>query len=94
MKTIEWGAMILLKTAMQTKTSKAISQFRSGRLKEALAIFCTFRIGFTKEERRTLQIASESLSGNSLFYRQLGIDTDKAIEKSKSIITSKYLKMK
>jgi hypothetical protein len=94
MKTIEWGAMILLKTAMQTKTSKAISQFRSGRLKEALAIFCTFRIGFTKEERRTLQIASESLSGNSSFYRQLGIDTDKAIEKSKSIITSKYLKMK
>ena len=94
MKTIEWGAMILLKTAMQTKTSKAISQFRSGRLKEALAIFCTFRIGFTKEERRTLQIANESLSGNSSFYHQLGIDTDKAIEKSKSIITSKYLKMK
>jgi hypothetical protein len=94
MKTIEWGVMILLKTAMQTKTSKAISQFRSGRLKEALAIFCTFRIGFTKEERRTLQIANESLSGNSSFYRQLGIDTDKEIEKSKSIITSKYLKMK
>ncbi|ASM66394.1 hypothetical protein [Bacteroides caccae] len=94
MKTIEWGAMILLKTAMQTKTSKAISQFRSGRLKEALAIFCTFRIGFTKEERRTLQIANESLSGNSSFYRQLGIDTDKEVEKSKYILTSKYLKMK
>ena len=94
MKTIEWGAMILLKTAMQTKTSKAISQFRSGRLKEALAIFCTFRSGFTKEERRTLQIANESLSGNSSFYRQLGIDTDKEVEKSKYILTSKYLKMK
>ncbi len=94
MKTIEWGVMILLKTAMQTKTSKAISQFRSGRLKEALAIFCTFRIGFTKEERRTLQIANESLSGNSSFYRQLGIDTDKEVEKSKYILTSKYLKMK
>ena len=94
MKTIEWGAMILLKTAMQTKTSKAISQFRSGRLKEALAIFCTFRIGFTKEERRTLQIANDSLSGNSSFYRQLGIDTDKEVEKSKYILTSKYLKMK
>ena len=94
MKTIEWGVMILLKTARQTKTSKAISQFRSGRLKEALAIFCTFRIGFTKEERRTLQIANESLSGNSSFYRQLGIDTDKEVEKSKYILTSKYLKMK
>lgn len=79
---------------MQTKTNKAISLLHSGCLKEALAIFSTFRMGFTKEERRTLKIASESLSGNSSFYRQLGIDTDKEIEKSKSIITSKYLKMK
>lgn len=79
---------------METKTSKAILLLRAGYLKEALSIFRTFRIGFTKEERRTLQIASESLSGNSLFYQQLGIDTNKEIEKSKSIIASKYLKMK
>lgn len=76
---------------METKTNKAISMLRAGNLKEALSIFRTFRIGFTKEERRTLQIASESLSGNSLFYQQLGIDTDKEIEKSRSILTSKYL---
>lgn len=54
---------------METKTNKAISLLRAGNLKEALLIFRTFRIGFTKEERRTLQIASESLSGNSLFYQ-------------------------
>lgn len=76
---------------METKTSKATSLLRAGNLKEALSIFRTFRIGFTKEERRTLQIACESLSGNSLFYQRLGIDTDKEIEKSKSILTSKYL---
>lgn len=76
---------------METKTSKAIFLLRSGYLKEALSIFRTFRIGFTKEERRTLQIASESLSGNSSFYQQLGIDTDKEIEKSKSILASKHL---
>lgn len=76
---------------METKTNKAISLLRAGNLKEALLIFRTFRIGFTKEERRTLQIASESLSGNSLFYQQLGIDTNKEIEKSKSILASKYL---
>lgn len=76
---------------METKTSRAISLLRSEHLKEALSIFRTFRIGFTKDERRTLQIASESLSGNSLFYQQLGIDTDKEIEKSKSILASKYL---
>ncbi len=79
---------------METKTSKAISLLRRGDFKASLAIFCTFRMGFTKEEQRTLKIASESLSGNSSFYRQLGIDIDKEIEKSKSIITSKYLKMK
>ena len=76
---------------METKTSKATFLLRAGNLKEALSIFRTFRIGFTKEERRALQIASESLSGNSLFYQQLGIDTNKEIEKSKSILASKYL---
>lgn len=76
---------------METKTSKAISLLCTGDLKGALSIFRTFRIGFTKDERRTLQIASESLSGNSSFYRQLGIDTNNEIEKSKVILTSKYL---
>ena len=79
---------------MKTKTNKAISLLQCGNFKAALAIFSTFRIGFSKEEQRTLQIASESLSGHSSFYRQLGIDIDKEIEKSKSIITSKYLKMR
>lgn len=77
---------------MITKTEKAILLFRSGQLKEALSIFRTFRIGFTKEERRTLQIASESLSGNSGFYRQLGIDTNKEIERSKQLLINKYLR--
>ena len=76
---------------METKTSKAISLLQSGCLKEALAIFATFRIGFTKEERRTLKIAHECLSGNAGFYRQLGIDTRLEIEKSKNIILTKYL---
>lgn len=75
---------------METKTSKAIDLFESGQLKEALSIFRTFRIGFTKEERRTLQIASESLSGNAVFYQQLGIDTEKEVIRSKEIISLKY----
>lgn len=79
---------------MLTKTNKAISLLRTGCLKEALAIFRTFRVGFTKEERRTLQIASEALSGNSSFYQQIGVDTDIEIEKSKSILYDKYLKSK
>lgn len=75
---------------METKTNKAISLLQSGCLKEALAIFSTFRMGFTKEEHRTLEIASECLSGNEAFYRQLGIDTDAEIEKSRVILFCKY----
>ena len=76
---------------MRTKTEKAINLFESGCLKEALSILRTFRIGFTKEELRTLQIASESLAGNKNFYQQIGIDTDSMISKSVEIITEKYL---
>ncbi len=79
---------------VETKTSKAISLFQCGDLKAALAIFSTFRIGFTKEERRTLQISFECLTGNAAFYKQIGINTNKEVEKSKAIIASKYLKMK
>jgi hypothetical protein len=75
---------------METKTNKAISLLQSGCLKEALAIFSTFRIGFTKEERNTLKIAHECLSGNAEFYRQIGIDTDAEIEKSKSLLSERY----
>lgn len=76
---------------METKTNKAVLLFRSGQLKEALAIFRTFKIGFTNDERRTLQIASEALSGNDVFYKQIGIDTGREIEKSKELLTNKYL---
>ena len=79
---------------METKTSKAISLLRSGCLKEALAIFSTFRVGFTKEERRTLKIAHECLSGNAGFYRQLDVDTNAEIEKSRILLSRKYLYVK
>ena len=77
----------------KTKTSKAITLLRSGCLKEALAIFSTFRVGFTKEERRTLKIAHECLSGNAGFYQQLGVDTNAEIEKSRILLSRKYLYM-
>lgn len=75
---------------METKTSKAISLLQSGCLKEALAIFSTFRVGFTKDERRTLKIAYECLSGNAGFYRQLGINVNEEVENSRAILDKKY----
>lgn len=73
-----------------TKTDKAIRRFREGNIKGALAIFSTFRIGFTKEERDTLCLAYESLTGHSKFYESLGINTSEAIRKATSIIEQRY----
>lgn len=75
---------------MQTKTDKAVTLFRKGELKEALKIFCTFRIGFTKAEKRTLDIAKDTLCGRGKFYRQLGIDTDGEVATATAIIIKKY----
>lgn len=73
------------------KTKQAVELFKAGNLKDALRIFRTFRFGFTKEERRTLEIAYECLSGNAGFYQQIGINTNSEIEKSKFILLSKYM---
>ena len=75
---------------METKTSKAIVLMRKGDWKSALAIFSTFRIGFTKEEIRSMEIAHESLVGHGDFYRSIGIDVDTEIEKSKAFLLKRY----
>ncbi len=72
------------------KTGKAIDLLRQGKFLEALAIIAKFRIGFTKEEKRVLEIAHESLAGNATMYRSMGIDTDLCIRKAKDIVSSKY----
>ena len=72
------------------KTDKAIGLLREGRLTEALAIIKTFRIGFTKEEHRTIEIAHESLVGHSSFYENIGIDTQLFISRAQEIVRNKY----
>lgn len=84
--------MILVQLSfMKTKTNKVIELLKQGNFKNALLIVRTFKIGFTDDERRTLQIASESILGSSSFYRQLGIDTEKEIAKSKQLLIERYL---
>lgn len=75
---------------MITKTYKALSLYKAGEYKKALAIFSTFRIGFTEDERRILKIAYECYSGQSSFYEQLGISVEEEKKKSLKIIESKY----
>lgn len=73
------------------KTEKAKILLRTGELQKALSIIKTFRFGFSKEEKRSIQIAYESLSGHEQFYRSLGIDTDKEIERTRQLLADKYL---
>lgn len=75
----------------ENKSDKAKRLFLAGDLKGALGIYKSFPFGFTKEEKRTIEIAHESLAGNDTFYKSLGINTAKMVSQSKEIITNKYI---
>ena len=75
----------------ESKTAQAVQKLKDGDLKGTLSIFSTFRHDFTKEERRTIQIAHEILSGHDVFYQSLGTDTKKEISKAIEIVSNKYL---
>lgn len=78
---------------MITKTEQVRRLLQIGDLKGALRIVVTFRFGFTQMERRTLEIAKESLCGHSKFYADLGIDWEDEVIKSGEILKKIYLKM-
>lgn len=75
---------------MKTKTAKAKELFSNGKIVETLKIFSTFKAGFTKEEKRVLQIAYESQTGNAGFYQSIGIDTNAMSNNAKEIIQKVY----
>ena len=73
-----------------SKTERAISLLREGRFPEALSVIAKFRMGFTKDEKRTIEIANEVLNGHGKIYRSIGIDTESIISKAREIIREKY----
>lgn len=75
----------------KTKVDKVKSLLAAGAFQKALTIVKTFRIGFSKEEKRSIEIAYESLNGHERFYRALGIDTDREIERTRQLLADKYL---
>lgn len=77
---------------MQTKTQQAIEWYKSGDLRKALAIIKTFRIGFTKEQKRSVQIAYECITGNGRFYEQLGYDTATLIREGVNAVEEIFFK--
>lgn len=75
----------------RTKVDKVKSLSAAGAFQKALTIVKTFRIGFTKDEKRSIEIAYESLLGRDKFYQSIGIDTNKEIEKARQLLSDKYL---
>lgn len=75
---------------MQTKTEKLKQHFGENEIKKSLKIFKTFKIGVSKEDQRSVQIAYESMTGKENFYLELGINTEKECSKSIEIL-KKYL---
>jgi len=75
----------------EKKADKAKRLFMAGDLKGTLGICKTFHFGFTREEKRAIEIAYESLIGHEGFYQRLGIDTAAMITQSKEIINIKYI---
>lgn len=75
----------------RTKVDKVKSLLAAEAFQEALTIVKTFRFGFSKEEKRSIEIAYECLIGHDHFYKSIGIDTDKEIEKVSLLLTDKYL---
>ena len=73
-----------------TKTERLKIMLRNGNIKDAFAIAKSFRDGFSKQEKRTIEIAAESLKGNEEFYHQLGIDTESEVKKAETILRTKY----
>lgn len=74
-----------------SKTAQVIQYLKDWDLRSALSILKTFRYDFTREERRTIQIACESMTGKAKFYESLGINTQMEIQKAQKLANTKYL---
>ena len=82
----------LTSRSVMTKTEQVAVLVKAGEWAKAMNIVKSFRIGFTKDEIRTIEIASDTLNGNGKLYRDLGIDVDAEVSKCKALLTARYLR--
>ena len=78
---------------METKTSKAIRLFQAGDYKAAFRLFSGFKIGFSPDERRKMQIAYECVTDlkRCSFYESIGVDYRQECTDAWCIIMDKYI---
>ena len=75
---------------MENKTQKFMRLFKEQKYKEALKVIKSFRKGLTSDEKRTLNIAWECISGNDSFYLQLGLHPYKIKNEAYEIMRKFY----
>lgn len=75
-----------------TKNQQVQKYLADSNLKGALRIASKFRLAFSKEQQKTLQIAHECLCGKADFYRQLGINTREVTMAAETLLNNVYLK--
>lgn len=75
-----------------SKTDQAISLWNAGLWQAAFAIFSTFKLGFTKEQKTILKICHEMNAGNTAFYESLGYVHNTILKEAEEIIRSVYSK--
>ena len=74
-----------------SKTAQGVQKLKDGECSFQISIFSTFKYDFTRDERRTMRIAYESLCGHGAFYQSLGIDASQMIVDAVTILNAKYL---
>ena len=71
------------------KTDAVREAVAAGEMKKALQIARSFRINVTADQRDAMSRAYECILYPD-FYSQIGIDTQKAIEKGVAVVTALY----
>lgn len=75
---------------MKRKIDILLDFIRSGDKVSAIKLVASFPKGVSKDEKRIVEIASESYKGKGDFYTSLGIDVEDCKEKAWQIILDNY----
>jgi hypothetical protein len=75
---------------MKRKIDILLDYIREGNKIAAIKLVASFPKGVTKEEKRIIEIASESYKGKDDFYRSLGIDVEEYKKIAWDIIIDNY----
>lgn len=73
-----------------SKTDIVKEYVAKGNLTKAIQLAASFRIGFTKEEKRIMEIAKDVIAGRGKFYAQLGIDVEAVSIQAQAIVKAKF----